>query len=722
MLQLYDTLSRSKKLFQPLQSGKASIYSCGPTVYRDVHIGNLRTYLLADWLRRTLEAQGTQVQHVKNITDVGHMRQELLDRGEDKVIAAAIAAGKTPQEIAQHYTESFFEDEAALNIKPAHEFPRATAYVGQMIAMIEQLVAKDLAYEVEGNVYYRVGGFPDYGKLSGNTGEALLEGVRAEVDPLKNDSRDFALWKAAEEGRTTKWPSPWGDGFPGWHIECSAMSTQLLGDRFDIHTGGVDNVFPHHEDEIAQSEGALGHEVVGHWVHGQHLLVDGLKMAKSTGNVYTLSQLTERGYDPLAFRYLCATVHYRKRLNFTFNSLRAASAALSKLRQEAFLATESDDSSEEPKEGEVTDNEWADAFWEALSDDLHLPRALAALWGLVKSETAPSGKAKLLREFDEVLGLDLLPEPAGLPEPVRALVDERQELRAREDFAPADKLRERVEAAGFAVRDIHERSEVVPQEMALPTDMGVLHSSDDVPSHLDDPDGAGFTVILTGRDDLDGLRRTAEAVLANTSGHDVELIVVDNGSSDGTAEWLQELATRDQRVQPITCDHNIGIGAARNCGMRAAHGRVIVLLDTSVEPTGDFLSPLDEALEDNSTGIVGPFGVISEDMREFEDAPGPEVDAVEGYLMALRRTRVREVGLMDEKFRFYRHLDLDYSLAVRERGYRNWIVSGLPLRRHAHTDWERTPQEERDRLSKRNFYRFLKKYGHSTDLLLAQSK
>ncbi len=718
VLQLYDTLSRSKKPFQPLQFGKASIYSCGPTVYRDVHIGNLRTYLLADWLRRTLEAQGTQVQHVKNITDVGHMRQELLDRGEDKVIAAAIAAGKTPGEIAQQYTESFFEDEAALSIKPAHEFPRATAYVGEMIAMIEQLVAKDLAYEVEGNVYYRVDGFADYGKLSGNTGEALLEGVRAEVDPLKRDNRDFALWKAAEAGRTTKWPSPWGDGFPGWHIECSAMSTRLLGDRFDIHTGGVDNVFPHHEDEIAQSEGALGHEVVGHWVHGQHLLVDGLKMAKSTGNVYTLSQLTERGYDPLAFRYLCATVHYRKRLNFTFDSLRAASAALSKLRQEAFLATESDSSSDEAGEGD----QWSEAFWEALNDDLHLPRALASLWGLVKSETLPSAKARLLREFDEVLGLGLLPEPAGLPEPVRALVDERQELRAHQDFAPADKLRERVEAAGFAVRDVSGGPAVVPRELAVPTDMGVLHSSDDVPSHLDETDGADFSVILTGRDDVDGLSRTAAAVLANSHGHDVELIVVDNGSTDGTGDWLQELAMKDSRVQPITCDHNIGIGAARNCGMRAARGRVIVLLDTSVEPTGDFLSPLDKALEDGSTGIVGPFGVNSEDMREFEDAPGPEVDAVEGYLMALRRARVREVGLMDEKFRFYRHLDLDYSLAVRERGYRNRIVADLPLRRHAHTDWERTPPEERDRLSKRNFYRFLKKYGHSTDLLLSESK
>ncbi|MCH8009309.1 MAG: cysteine--tRNA ligase [Chloroflexi bacterium] len=717
VLQLYDTLTRTKQPFKPLESRKASIYSCGPTVYRDVHIGNLRTYLLADWLRRVLEAQDFQVQHVKNITDVGHMRQELLERGEDKVIAAAIAAGKTPAEIAEHYTESFLRDEQALNIKPAHEFPRATEHIGHMIEMIESLIAKELAYEVSGNVYYRVERFLGYGKLSGNTGEGLLEGVRAEADPLKENGRDFSLWKAAEKGRVAKWSSPWGDGFPGWHIECSAMSTHLLGERFDFHTGGVDNIFPHHEDEIAQSEGALGHQVVGHWVHGQHLLVDGLKMAKSTGNVYTLPQLRDRGFEPMAFRYLCATVHYRKRLNFTFASLRAASAGLSKLRQEAFQAAGANGEDTGAGDGSA----WEEAFWDALKDDLHLPRALAAVWRLVRSDASPRVKTRLLRAFDEVLGLDLLPQPSEVPDAVRALIDERQELRRREDFVPADALRKRVEDAGYEVRDVREGLAIVPRATSAPSDMGVLHSSDDVPSFLEQPDEFDFSVILTGRDDLEGLRRAASAVLAQSDRHRLELIVVDNGSSDGTGDWLFELTQQDDRVRAITCDHNIGTGAARNCGLRAAKGTIIVLLDTSVEPTDEFLTPIAAALEDGTTGIVGPFGVNSEDMREFEDAPGPEVDAVEGYLMALRRSLVREVGLMDEKFRFYRHLDLDYSLAIRERGYRNRIVPDLPLRRHAHTDWERTPEDERDRLSKRNFYRFLKKYGHSTDLLLAKS-
>ena len=311
------------------------MYSCGPTVYRYAHIGNLRTYLMADWLRRTLEALGYEVTHVKNITDVGHMRQEHLERGEDKVIAAALAEGKTPQQIAQFYTEAFLRDERRLNVLPAHHYPRASEHVPDMVALVERLLAAGYAYESQGNVYFDVSRFPDYGKLSGQVAHALEEGVRVEPDPLKRDQRDFTLWKAAEPGRLLKWPSPWGEGFPGWHIECSAMSIRYLGPRLDIHTGGVDNIFPHHEDEIAQSEAAYGAPFVRYWVHGQHLLVDGLKMAKSTGNVYTLDDLLRRGFEPLAFRYLCATVHYRTRMNFTWDSLRAAQRGLLRLRRHA---------------------------------------------------------------------------------------------------------------------------------------------------------------------------------------------------------------------------------------------------------------------------------------------------------------------------------------------------------------------------------------------------
>jgi cysteinyl-tRNA synthetase len=719
MLRLYNTLTRQKEEPQALTPGRVGIYSCGPTVYRDVHIGNLRTYLMADWLRRALEGRGLQVTHVKNITDVGHMRQELVERGEDKVIAAALAAGRPAQVVADEYTESFMRDEAALNIRPAHVFPKATEHIAQMIAMTERLRERGLAYEVDGNVYFDVERFDGYGKLSGNTGESLLQGVRADADPRKRDPRDFALWKAAEPGRTMKWPSPWGDGFPGWHIECSAMSTHHLGERFDIHTGGVDNVFPHHEDEVAQSEGALGHQVVQHWVHGQHLLVDGLKMSKSTGNSYTLSDLTTRGFDPLAFRYLCATAHYRHRLNFTFESLRAAALGLNRLRQAAFLAAEDAAST-----GSDADREhWELAFFEALDDDLHLPRALAVVWELVRrSDAAPGLKLRLLRRFDEVLGLDIAPEHAEAPAVVYELIDERQQMRERGWYEEADKLRDRIGADGFEVRDAPGEPVLVPKLMPPPERVLALHSSSDVPSRIDGADELEFSLIVIARDDLPSLERATAAALKHASGHEVELIVIDNASSDGTGEWLSELADADGRVQPVFCDHNLGTAAARNVGLRLARGRYVVLLDTSIEVAGDALTPLARTLEEDGVGVVGAVGVTTEDLRDFEDAPGPDVDAVEGYLMAFRRSLLREVGLMDEKFRFYRHLDLDYSFTFRELGYHNRIVTGLPLRRHAHSDWERTPPEERDRLSKRNFYRFLKKHGHRQDLLLAQSR
>jgi cysteinyl-tRNA synthetase len=712
MFQLYNTLTRRKESLAPLRPGEVTMYSCGPTVYRDVHIGNLRTYLFADWLRRALEADGMQVKHVKNITDVGHMRQELLERGEDKVVAAAMAVGKTPQEIAWEYTQSFMRDEASLHIFPAHVFPKATEHISQMITMIESLLERGLAYEVDGNIYYSVERYASYGQLSGNTGESLLEGVRAEADPKKRDPRDFALWKAAETGRVMKWPSPWGDGFPGWHIECSAMSTHHLGDEFDIHTGGVDNVFPHHEDERAQSEGALGKQVVRYWVHGQHLLVDGLKMAKSTGNVYTLPALQARGFEAMAFRYLCATAHYRHRLNFTFAALRAAAIGLNRLRQGAFLVAQS------ASENGGTGERWERAFWEAIHDDLHLPRALAVVWQMVRSDTPPGVKARLLQRFDRVLGFDLFASMVALPDAVRVLVDEREELRQRRAFGEADRLRERIAAAGFHVRDTRRGPAVVPLLAAPTARLDGVHSSRDLPSLLAEPDALEFTIVVVGRDDMASLRRCADSVLRQAGNHRIELIVIDNGSSDGTAEWLDELARRDARVRPVRSDHNLGMGAARNCGLRTARGTYVVLVDTSVEFTGDVLSSLMRVLDEPSTGVAGAFGVKSDNLRDFEDAAPPDVDAVEGYLMAMRRERVRDVGLMDEKFRFYRHLDLDYSFAFRAKGYRNRIVADVPVRRHEHTDWERTPPDERDRLSKRNFYRFLKKYGDRTDLLL----
>src|SRR5207245_3270455 len=347
------------------------MYTCGPTVYRPVHLGNLRSYLLADWLRRARTVLGNSVTAVKNVTDVGHMRQDVVDRGEDKVIAAALAEGKTPKQIAEFYEAAFHEDERRLGILPAAHFPRATEHVPEMVAMIERLFARDLAYEVGGTVYFAVKRFPGYGKLSGNVREALKQGVRVEVDPAKRDPADFALWKAAEPGRALSWDSPWGPGFPGWHIECSAMSVRYLGERFDLHTGGVDNIFPHHEDEIAQSEGAFGAPSVRHWVHGQHLLADGVKMAKSARNTLPVDELIALGIDPLAFRYQCLLTHYRARMHFSRGALRQAAEALDHLRQRVRQWSQLAEGAED---GALRER-WLAEFRDAIADDLGLPRA-----------------------------------------------------------------------------------------------------------------------------------------------------------------------------------------------------------------------------------------------------------------------------------------------------------------------------------------------------------
>src|SRR5438132_13700930 len=351
-MRIYNTLTRQVEEIVPIEAGKIKMYSCGPTVYRYIHIGNLRTFTMADWLRRAFEYRGFEVLHVKNITDVGHMRQEMVDRGEDKILAQARKEGKTALQIAQFYTEAFHEDERKLNIEPATIFPRATQHIAEMIAIIQGLQEKDIAYEVNGNVYFDIKRFPDYGKLSGNQLADMLAGVREGEVADRRNPEDFPLWKVAEPGREMAWHSPWGRGFPGWHIEWRAISMKYLGPHFDIHTGGVDNIFPHHEDEIAQSKGFTGEAPVNYWVHAQHLLADGQKMAKSTGNAYTRSEIEGRGFDSMALRYFYTTALYRSRLNFTFRALQAAQTALERLRDLAYqLYTRSDQSlvfSDEP--------------------------------------------------------------------------------------------------------------------------------------------------------------------------------------------------------------------------------------------------------------------------------------------------------------------------------------------------------------------------------------
>jgi cysteinyl-tRNA synthetase len=715
-LSVHNTLSRSVQQFAPIVLGRASIYSCGPTVYRDAHIGNLRSYLMADWLRRFLEAQGYTVRHIKNITDVGHMREDVLDRGEDKVIAAARAAGQTPQEIAAHYTQRFLTDEAKLGILPASEYPRATEYVEEMVAIIKRLVEGGYAYEAGGNVYYEVATFPGYGKLSGQLAAGLEESGRVAPDPLKRDQRDFALWKAAEASRTLKWFSPWGWGFPGWHIECSAIGNSLLGEEIDFHTGGVDNIFPHHEDEIAQSEAAFGHPHVRMWVHGQHLLVDGLKMAKSTGNVYLLSDLAERGFDPVAFRYLCATSKYRARLNFTLSSLRAAQRGLDRLR--AALREDDGGATEEQTAAAV---ELSHDFWAAAADDLNIPAALAIAWRVARSDLVGSLKRNLLVNFDRLLGLDLARPPVRnkLPADTIDLVRQCHVLRQGEEYARADAIRAEIVEQGYEVRQTADSTVALPVPAWQRDEPGIT-SSNDVDSLLHQSPQLEYTVSIVANRGCDALERCVTSVESWLLDAAAEVIVVDNGFEEQCQTFVGDIAATDQRLRLFHADHFLGSAAARNVSLRQARGRFVIFIDTSVEVRGDIFTPLRKLLEDPTIGMAGCWGVETNDMREFTEAKSSgDVHAVEGYLMAFRRNVLREVGLLDEKFRFYRHLDLDFSFAVRSRGYRAVIDTTLPVTRHEHVDWAATPPEERDRLSKRNFYRFLRKWEKYPELLSA---
>jgi cysteinyl-tRNA synthetase len=723
VLRIYNTLTKTAEEIKPMTPGRVAMYTCGPTVYRYAHIGNLRTYLMADWIRRVLTVDGNEVYHIKNITDVGHMRQELVEAGGDKMIIAALEEGKTIQEIGEFYADCFWRDETHLNILPAHVFPWASQHIPEMLEMVGTLMENGSAYEAGGNIYFDVNSYPEYGKLSNNFGGDLLEGVRAEADPLKRDPRDFTLWKAAEPGRDVKWDSPWGEGFPGWHIECSAMAHKYLGERFDIHTGGVDNVFPHHEDEIAQSEGAFGAQHVNYWVHGQHLLADGAKMAKSAGNVFLIEDLSARGFDPLSFRYLCMTVRYRHRMNFTFTSLRAAEKALTGLRNRIWVwrSLSSNGSASHAISSEA--QEWRGKFWDAVHNDLDLPTALAVTWAMARSELPAEDKLELILDFDRVFGLDLDQVPARYEiDPTNSeVIEQRSALRQQFAYHDADAIRERVLASGMVIQDAGPMTRVRPQ---TPLELqearwSSVSASREVPSLLSEPDLYDFTFMINAYDYVDDVRRCVQAVLRYTGGASVEVVVVDNGSTDGTAEYLEEAQAEHDNVRVIHCDHVVGDAAGKNIGLKQARGRYIVLLDASTEVVGDILSPVAEHLADDSIGVFGPYGLTTDDMQHFhEEVERGDADAMQAYCMAFRRADLAKVGLMHESFRFYRNLDIDYCFQFKNSGYRVVCDSGLPLVRHEHRQWEELDDNQRDELSRKNFGRFLKRWGSRPDLLI----
>ena len=449
MFHFYNTLTRQKEEFKPIKSGQVGLYTCGPTVYWFAHIGNWRSYIFSDILRRSLECGGFTVNQIINITDVGHLVGD-GDEGEDKMIVAMKREGKSAYDIARFYEAAFFADRDKLNILPAEVYPRATEHVAEQIELVKKLEENSFTYKTTDGIYFDTSKLPEYGRLSGQRAEEKQGGARVELGEKKSPT-DFALWKfsPADSKREMEWDSPWGVGFPGWHLECSAMSKKYLGVPFDIHTGGEDHISVHHENEIAQTQGSDGVLEANVWMHNAFLMVDGGKMSKSLGNIYTLAQLEEKGIEPLAFRLFCLGAHYRAKLNFTFEAVHAAQNALNKLRETI--------RSWDAPNLEICE-EYAKKFTKAIEDDLNTPQALAVMWEMLGGETCceTAAKAATLLEFDKIFGLCLdeyIGKPIEVPSEVVALLKIRETARAEKNWSESDRLRDEIATLGFVVED-----------------------------------------------------------------------------------------------------------------------------------------------------------------------------------------------------------------------------------------------------------------------------
>lgn len=451
----YNTLTKKKELFKSLEPKKVKMYSCGPTVYKDATIGNMRTNLFQDTLRRVLEYNGYEVKQVMNITDVGHLVSD-GDEGEDKMLKSAREEHKTPMEIAEYYTKLFFKDLERLNVETPEVICKATDHIEEMLEMVQKIIENGYAYETSTAIYFDVSKLDEYGILSGINLREQKAGARVEVDPEKRNPYDFALWIKAPENHLMKWDSPWGPSYPGWHIECSAMSQKYLGEVFDIHTGGIDLIPTHHENEIAQSKGACGKIPAHYWMHGEYLLINGGKMSKSLGNVYLLDDIMKRGYDPLVYRLFNFSCHYKGKLNFTWEGIEAASTALTRLR----------DGYQKHLEGtaDVDDtiiSEIENKFHKAINDDLNMPLAMSAVWEAVKYQDKSPKIAKLLEKFDTVLGLKIIEKrEEEIPQEILELVEQRKIARNEKNWTESDRLRDLIAQKGYSVKDTKDGAEV----------------------------------------------------------------------------------------------------------------------------------------------------------------------------------------------------------------------------------------------------------------------
>ena len=452
-MKIYNTLTREKEEFKPIDEKEVRMYSCGPTVYNYAHIGNLRAYLFMDSLRRTLKYNGYNLKHVMNITDVGHMTSD-ADEGEDKMMKAARRENKNPFEIADFYMKAFLVDIDKLNVDRPEIIARATEHIDIMEEYVKKIIENGYTYSTEDTVYFDTSKLDKYGVLSNRKVEDQKAGARVEFDTKKKNISDFALWIKAPKEHIMRWDSFFGECYPGWHLECSSMGYKYLGDHFDIHTGGIDHIPVHHENEIAQSKGFSGKEPVNYWMHCNFLLVNGEKMSKSLNNLYTLDDLQEKGYEPLVYKMFNFTSNYRSQINFTWEAMDSAKTALTRLR-EGYL-----------KHGEGTEKissdiikDYENRFLEAINDDLNMPMAMSVVWDVVRNPNKSKDLQKLLLKFDEVLGLGLInykPEETKLPEEIKKLINLRNEARNSKNWAESDRLRDELIAKGYKVKDTKE--------------------------------------------------------------------------------------------------------------------------------------------------------------------------------------------------------------------------------------------------------------------------
>ena len=451
---LYNTLTKQKEKFIPLEKNEVKLYSCGPTVYSFAHIGNFRAYIFMDTLRRTLKYNGYSLKHVMNITDVGHLESD-ADEGEDKMVKAAKKEHKDPYEIAAYYTDVFLKDMTKLNIDKPEIITKATDNIPQMIEYVKDIIKNGYAYETSKGIYFDISKLDKYPVLSNRKLDEQIAGARVEVDPEKRNPYDFAIWIKAPENHIMKWESPWGLSYPGWHLECSTMGRRFLGEEFDIHTGGVDHIPTHHENEIAQAKGATGKIPARTWMHCEFLLVDGGKMSKSLGNVYTISQLAEKGITPLAYKLFCFTAHYRTKLNFTFEGAMASQVALQRLFDSYLKHI---NGTEKVEENII--NEYKKRFLECINDDMNMPAAMSVVWEVARNSKKSKQFAELLLDFDKVLGLDiknaktyLEENKEEIPEEIQKLVEERKIARENKQWAESDRLRDLIIEKGYTIKD-----------------------------------------------------------------------------------------------------------------------------------------------------------------------------------------------------------------------------------------------------------------------------